>query len=72
MAWPWPSAKAKFKGFRKLNSGLPLALSQGQARTKLIQFINFAYFGWRGAGLRQAKTAEFSELNKLSYFKTTQ
>ena len=39
----------------ELNSGLPLALSPGQARIKLIRFIKLIIFGRLGPGFSQTE-----------------
>ena len=60
-----PHAKANFKIAEQFDSGLPLALSQGQAIMKLSNFTKFIKFLRLGPGLSQATPAKFSKSLKL-------
>ena len=64
--WPiQPHAEANFKIAEQFDSGLPLALSQGQAMMKFSNFIKFIKFLCLGPGLSQATPAKFSKSLKL-------
>ena len=60
-----PNAKANFKGAEQFDSGLPLALSQGQATMKFSKFIKLIKIVCLGPGLSQAVQAQFSKSLKL-------